>query len=426
MFTLRGISIQYQVILYVGGMTLKIRISLLVVIIMFHLSIVVNAEAPLKAAFIRDHQLWVKTGEKEIQLTKNRNVYGPEWSYDGRFIAYIDGDEQGKKSNLFIYDTKKKENYQPSFRVESSYFKWSPIKNQLAYKSHGVLNVTNIKNGRPQGFENVSLGVSDFEWFPNGKEFIASSQSSLRPTGWGPIPLYKIPIDANLSADKIKPFYTIQTKEPDLFGISADDFKWSFDGKWISFLVVPTLAWSNDSNTLCVLSSNGKQFQAIGKMLWYQDWMKWAPSANQLAYISGEGRFFVENKKTTIANMPTATQQKEYTPKGYVDLDLEWFSQDKVIVARSKENKEWKEGPVPTMYTALYAINIKTEDQQQISYPNKNELDANPQVVGSTLTWLRKKANDFRGDVWVKDGLNTKEHLWIKNVNSAPVFFTPK
>lgn len=66
-------------------------------------------------------------------------------------------------------------------------------------------------------------------------------------------------------------------------------------------------------------------------------------TANQLAYISGEGRFFVENKKMTISEMPTSKQQKEYTPKGFVDLDLEWFSKDLVIVARAKENKEWKE-----------------------------------------------------------------------------------
>ena len=94
-------------------------------------------------------------------------------------------------------------------------------------------------------------------------------------------------------------------------------------------------------------------------MLEYKDWMKWAPSANQLAYISGEGRFFVENKKTTIADMPASNQQKVYTPEGYVDLDLEWYSKDKVIVARSKENKQWQEGPVPAMFTALYAIDIK-------------------------------------------------------------------
>ncbi|MCM3597220.1 translocation protein TolB [Metabacillus idriensis] len=399
------------------------RILLFLILISFHLSTVVNAEAPLKAAFIRNHQLWIKEGDKEIQLTKNRYVYSQKWSYDGRFIAYIDGDKHGEKTDLFIYDTKEKESYQPYVRVETSNFKWSPIKNQLAYNDQGLLNVTKIKNGRPQGFENVSLGVSDFEWFPNGKEFIVSSPSSLRPTGWGPIKLYKIPVDANLSADKMQLFYTIQTKEPEFFAISADYFKWSFDGNWMSFLATPTASWSNDSNTLCVLSSQGEQFQPIGKMLGYQDWMKWAPAANQLAYISGEGRFFVENKKTTIADMPAANRQKEYTPKGYVDLDLEWYSPDIVIVARSKENKEWKEGPVPIMFTALYAINIRTKEQKQITFPKQNELDEDPQVVGSNLTWFRKKERDSQGDVWVKDGLNGQEHLWLKNVDSSPIFF---
>ncbi|USK30833.1 translocation protein TolB [Bacillus sp. CMF21] len=399
------------------------RILLLLIFISFHLSTKVDAEAPLQAAFIRDHQLWIKKGSKEIQITKDRYVYSQKWSYDGRFIAYIDGDKQGEKSDLFIYDIKEKESYQPYIRVETSNFKWSPVKNQLAYNDQGLLNVTKIINGRPQGFENVSLGVGDFEWFPNGEEFIVSSPSSLHPTGWGPIKLYKIPVDANLSADKMQLFYTIQTKEPELFAISADYFKWSFDGKWISFLAIPTASWSNDSNTLCVLSSQGEQFQPIGKMLGYQDWMKWAPAANQLAYISGEGRFFVENKKTTIADMPAANEQKEYTPKGYVDLDLEWFSPDKVIVARSKENKEWKEGPVPTMFTALYAINIRTKEQKQITFPKQNELDDDPQVVGSNLTWFRKKEKDYQGDVWVKDGLSGQERLWLKNVDSAPIFF---
>jgi dipeptidyl aminopeptidase/acylaminoacyl peptidase len=128
----------------------------------------VNAEAPLSTAFIRDHQLWIKKGEKEIQITKNRYVYSPKWSYDGRFIAYIDGDEHGEKSDLFIYDTKEKESYRPYIRVVTSDFKWSPIKNQLAYTDQGLLSVTKVKDGRPQGFENVSLGVSRFEWFPNG------------------------------------------------------------------------------------------------------------------------------------------------------------------------------------------------------------------------------------------------------------------
>ncbi|WP_237981485.1 translocation protein TolB [Bacillus thuringiensis] len=401
------------------------RILLFIILITLYVPTTVSAVPPsLAAAFIRDHQLWIKTGNQEIQITKNRYVSSPKWSYDGRFIGYIDSDEAGKESNLFIYDTEEKINYQPYVRVVTPDFKWSPNKNQLAYTHQGLLNVTKIKNGRPQGFENVSLGVSDFEWFPNGKEFIVSSQSCLRPTGWGTIPLYKMPVDANLAKDKIKPFYTIQTNETDLFAINANYFKWSSDGKWISFLASPTASLAMDSNTLCVISSKGKYFRTIGNMLWFKDWMKWAPSANQLAYISGEGRFFVENKKFTVADMVTAKQQKVYTPVGYVDLDLEWFSPNKVVVARATENKVWKEGPVPTMFTTLYIINIKTEEQKQISFPKQNERDEAPQVIGPYLTWLRKKTNVYKGDVWMKDSLHSQEHIWLKNVDEAPIFFT--
>ncbi|MBM6617446.1 translocation protein TolB [Bacillus suaedaesalsae] len=401
----------------------------LVVLLLFSFLVatpIVKAEVPLKAAFIRNHQLWLKVGSEETQLTTGSYVHTPKWSYDGKFIAYIDGDERGEKSNLFIYDTIEKVNYQPYKTIETSLFKWSPVKNQLAYISGRVLNVTKMKRDRPHGFENVSLGASDFGWFPNGKELIVSSTSCLQPTGWGPIPIYRIPVDANLNPEKMKHFYTVQTNTTDLFAIGASYFKWSPDGKWVSFLGIPTASWSNDSNTLFVLSSKGEDFQVIGKMLGYADWMKWSPLENKLAYISGEGRFFVENKKTTVADIPISNQQQEYTPRGFVDLDLEWFSPSKIIVARAKENKDWNEGPVPTMFTELFVVNIKTNEQQQLTFPMKTEIDQDPLVFGSTITWYRRDAEEYKGDVWVKEGLEGKEYKWIADVDYPPALFHVK
>ena len=89
-----------------------------------------------------------------------------------------------------------------------------------------------------------------------------------------------------------------------------------------------------------------------------------------------------------------------------------------VIVARAKENKEWKEGAVPTMFTSLNSINIRTGEQKQISF--------HPQVVRSYLSLVRRKSEGFQGDVWVREGISGQEHLWIKNVDSAPVFYEPK
>lgn len=402
---------------------MPIKILFLIMLFIFQFHSVTFAEVHLKAAFVRDHQLWMKEGDQEVQLTTNKYVYSPEWSYDGRFIAYIDGDEHGEKSNLWIYDTSKKENYKSYPIIETSLFKWSPVANELAYLSGWVLNVTKMKDDRPYGFENVSLGVSGFEWYPNGKEFIVSAKSNRLPTGWEPIKLYHIPKDMNLNENKAKLLYSIPIDENELFAVTVGDFKWSHDGKWVSFLGTPTPSWAMDSNPLCVLSSDGKVFKDIGRMLGFSDWFKWAPQANQLAFISGEGRFFVENKITKIADIEVYTKLVEYTPKGYVDLDLEWMSPSKVIVARSQENKAWKEGPAPTMFTSLYEIVLGSSTQIQITFPKEKELDIDPQVVGSYLTWVRRQGDTYKGNVWIKHDKQKEENIWIKDVDSSPALY---
>lgn len=396
------------------------RIVLLLFFSFFHFSYVTNAEVPLKAAFVRDHQLWIKEGEQETQLTRDKYVYAPEWSYDGKFIAYIDGDEQGEKSNLWIYDTKTQENFEPFQSIETSSFTWSPVANELAFLSGWVLNVTKTKDDRPQGFENVSMGVSGFGWFPNGRELIVSSSSNRLPIGWEPIKLFRIPKDMNMNQSKAKLLSSIPIDENHLFAVDVGDFKWSYDGQWVSFLGTPTPSWAMDSNPLCVLSADGKVFKDIGRMLGFSNWFKWAPRANQLAYISGEGRFFVENKVTKIAEIEAATKQVEYTPKGYVDLDLDWLSPSKVVVARALENKDWKEGPVPTMFTSLYEIDLSSGTQKQITAPKENELDKNPQAVGAYLTWIRSQDDSRKGDVWLMQHNQKDASIWIENVEGSP------
>lgn len=392
-------------------------------LLVFQFISVTHAQVSVKAAFVREHQLWLKVGDQEIQLTKDKYVHSPQWSHDGRFIAYIDGHEQGEKSDLWIYDTKRKENYEPYSSIETSSFAWSPVSNELAYLSGWVLNVTKMKEDRPYGFENVSLGVSGFDWYPNGNEFIVSTSSNRLPTGWEPIKLYRIPKDMKLNEKKAELLYSVHIDENELFAVDFDDFKWSHDGKWVSFLGTPTPSWAMDSNPLCVLSSDGKVFKDVGRMLGFSDWFKWSPQANRLAYISGEGRFFVENKITKIADIEASTKQIDYTPNGFVDLDLEWRSPSKVIVARSQENKSWKEGPVPIMFTSLYEIDLDSGIQKQVTFPKENELDVEPQVAGSYLTWVRRQGDMQKGDVWIKEDKQKEAKVWIKNIDFSPALF---
>ncbi len=74
------------------------------------------------------------------------------------------------------------------------------------------------------------------------------------------------------------------------------------------------------------------------------------------------------------------------------------------------------------MFTSLYSINIRTGEQKQISAPRRNELDEDPQVVGSYLTWFRRIAELDKGEVRLKNALNGQEEIWLKNVDSAPIF----
>ena len=63
-------------------------------------------------------------------------------------------------------------------------------------------------------------------------------------------------------------------------------------------------------------------------MLWYENWIMGShKKSTQLSYLVKVG-FLFENKNTAVADIPFKKKLKEYTPKGYVDLDLEWFSTD--------------------------------------------------------------------------------------------------
>ena len=87
--------------------------------------------------------------------------------------------------------------------------------------------------------------------------------------------------------------------------------------------VEPTASLSADSNTISILSNHGTSFHKIDEMLNYEEWFQWAPTKNSLGYIQGFGRMSIENKKLKVMKMVKNTNFP-YTPKGYVDRDLTW------------------------------------------------------------------------------------------------------
>lgn len=90
----------------------------------------------VKVAFIRNHNLWIKVGEKEKQITKGEYITGPKWSHNGEWLAYA----KGKKRNHFeLYRLKDGKKVTPS-QSEASNYQWSPTENIIAFVFARTLN----------------------------------------------------------------------------------------------------------------------------------------------------------------------------------------------------------------------------------------------------------------------------------------------
>ena len=87
--------------------------------------------------------------------------------------------------------------------------------------------------------------------------------------------------------------------------INAGSFAYSPNHKWISFIVSPTASWSMDSDMLCVISADGKEFEAIDEVILEFE-PKWAYNKNLLGYIAGGGRivFGFKNKDMKVTELP--------------------------------------------------------------------------------------------------------------------------
>lgn len=364
----------------------------------------------VKIAFIRHHDLWIKVDGKEKKLTKGEYITGPKWSYDGEWLAYVKGEKQ---NTLELYRLKDGKKVTP-FHSEVSNYQWSPTENIIAFIFTGTLHTFKVEK-KNADFENVSAGVGDYAWYPNGKKFLVSSEAHLLPTGWTGAQLYEVQKDAHMNPHKMKHLYALPNEHDDFLALVASGFQWSPDQKWISFLAVPTASWSADSNTLCLVRADGSRFEKVDQMLLNTQWFKWAPANNILAYIEGSGRVALENKHLKVKELP-ALQQNTFTPKGYVDWDFTWKNDNVIIVSRAKEagiETPPEKRPLPS----LYEVDSTSNAQHQITKQTNKQGDYHPIFMkkSNQLIWIRSDRK--KADVWVahKDGKHEKK--WIENID---------
>ncbi|MDP5275285.1 TolB family protein [Chengkuizengella axinellae] len=367
----------------------------------------------LKAAFVRDQDLWIKMGDEEVKVTQDVNVRYPKWSFDGKWIAYMtsqtEEETNSTEEGLWIFHLKSNKRFKIS-SFDHKNFQWAPNQNVLAFQEKNDLKVLDIS--LLSHSQNITSDIINYSWLPDGSGLLTSSKAG--NSVYSDIVLTKILIDFKKNEHQSEHLYTIPVKEVDRF-YGTSQFKWSYDHQWIAFLLVPTPSMSTDTNTVSVLSNDGSRFSMIEEMLNYRAWFQWAPKQNLLGFIQGYNRNVMENKKLEVY-MIEQNMSDRYTPKGYVDRDLTWQDDDNVYVSRSME-MEWtidvEQRPMP----AIYKVHIGTGVSKQVTFPSTKEGDFRPQYLDDEekLSWIR--TNRSEADVWVANSEGIEEKIWIENIH---------
>jgi hypothetical protein len=405
----------------------RILLIILLMFLMYPIPSFAENEKEVKAAFIRDGNLWTMINNKEKQITQTGKVFGqPTWSKDGKWLLYQNEATAKRPDKEFQHEIW-------AYHVETGDIKkifydgispsWSPTKNVIAFNQERTLDISDFKT-----FYNISHGVDGYTWLPDGSGFLLASPGTLRPDGWSSAIFFTKKVGDNYkdvdAFGGVERFFTLPreigtNKDNKIIAVFADDFHYSPSEKWISFIVSPTASWSMDSNMLCVISSEGKNFKVLDELILHVGKPQWAPSQDTLAYIAGGGRivFGFKNKDIKVEEMPASTT---YTPEDFVDLDFDWISDNMIVSSRAKE-AEWSKQPLPSLYT----VDIKSNNQQKITVPPKGFGDYNPLYVKSIdkLVWFRGTSfYDSNRDLWKSNinGIDAKQ--WIKNVETIEFY----
>jgi Tol biopolymer transport system component len=391
-------------------------ILMILIVLLIPLTGFATTNNDLQAAFIRNDDLWMKIGEKEIRLTNGEDIRYPKWSFDGSLIAYLKGSNQTEFYNgeLWVYNLKFNKHFKIKSNVNHDY-QWSSKRNEIGFLDNKNLFRVDTELFNQNKVTPITSNVENFSWMPDGNGFLISSKES--PQLDSDIILSTIHFRPDSQKPVIKPLYTVPVDENEYF-ISTSKFKWSNDKKWISFLLVPTASLSADSNTLCIMSNDGRVFQRTDEMLNAEDWFQWAPSESFMGYISGVGREATSNKKLKVLAMPSM-EKVTFTPKGYVDRDLTWQNNRILYVSRSKESTSGKlnQRPLPS----LYKIHMANNKQIKLTNPPEKEGDFRPQYLTNKLIWIRTDRQT--ANVLYSPVSQLKEDVWIQNINLGSSYY---
>lgn len=366
-----------------------------------------------KAAFVRNGDLWMKAGNLEKKLSSGPFIRNPKWSYDGEWIAYTKGEDE---QELWLLQVQTGRGSLVSAEGGRN-FQWAPNSNLLAFQTPQLLQYVDVKQpDKPLG---SAKGMSNYSWLPDGRGFFASSQSELLSDGWTPVVLYQIPLNALSDPSKYVTVHVLPKQSDDFFAIGTSIFKWSADGRWIAFLATPIASLSADSNTLCVLRSDGVLFRTIDQMANNDQWFEWAAEGTRLAYIGGVGREASVNKRLKVLDV-TSGKSAEYTPKGYVDQSFTWRGLQHIVVSRAVEAERGSD-PANRQKPFLVDVELASGKQSHLTKPPGAFGDYNPVSIPPKLAWVRYNGSIANVIIANTNGRHAVE--WIKSIDPAAHYY---
>ncbi|AOV09182.1 TolB domain-containing protein [Sporosarcina ureilytica] len=388
----------------------------------------------VKLAFIRDGHLWIKMDDHEQKITDESATYNypPKWSFDGKMLLYekeVTRKNKDTQNEIWVYELETEKHRKIFYNGQNP--KWSPIENIVSFNDGGVLNISDFTSF--PSFYNIALGVDDYEWHPDGKGFIASSSASLRPDGWTHPVLYTISIEEGYQhitdlTTNVKKLFVIPKEvginNTTIISISAQQFAYSPNKDWISFIISPTASWSMDSDMLAVISADGKEFEVIDEVI-LDFTPKWAFNKNLLGYIAGGGRivFGFKNKDLKVTELPTK-QSVKLTPKNYAEMGFTWVNDSSLIVSRVPES-EWSNSSEKRPKPSLYFVTLTGREQIKITTPPKNEGDYLPIFIPAInkITWLRKNdiANE-KANLFIANADGSNAVIWVQDIELYSIY----
>ncbi|WP_372663512.1 translocation protein TolB [Cohnella sp.] len=362
----------------------------------------------LKAAFVRNGDLWLKVGSIEHQLTKGEFIRSPKWSYDGQWIAYTKGKEE---QELWLWHVPSEQSQLVSPIREESY-EWAPRKNKLAFLLDQKLIF--VEPEKPTRRVDVASGIGNYSWLPDGSGFLASTQSILLPDGWTPIRILSIPLLKVGDPSQIRTLYVLPKPSEEFFAVTTSIFKWSATGHWIAFLANPTASLSADSNILCVLSAEGTSFKQLDLMANNSQWFNWSDMGDLLAYIGGVGREATSNKKLKLADIPTG-KLVTYTPAGYVDQSFTWHGPRRLVASRAAESAS---RPFPSLVEVkLGRLQAKPLTDESNTYGDFNPIS----LPSRLLAWVR--SDRIKADAIVAGSSGKNPVVFIPGIDLGANFY---